>query len=89
MLGTRTFGRGASTGCLCSPPDGGQRRRELRVPNAYRVDIRDYGPGIRTEHLLQIFEEYTRDSGVEGYFSSDPTPAKVDLSLADCRESAI
>jgi hypothetical protein len=53
------------------------------------VDIRDYGPGIRTEHLLQIFEEYTRDSGVEGYFSSDPTPAKVDLSLADCRESAI
>ena len=31
--------------------------------NAYRVDIRDSGPGIIPEHVDEIFEEYTSSSG--------------------------
>ena len=31
--------------------------------NAYRVDIRDSGPGLLAEHLIEIFEQYTSYSG--------------------------
>jgi signal transduction histidine kinase len=34
-------------------------------PKAYRVDIRDTGPGILTEHLETVFEEYTSYGGPE------------------------
>jgi len=43
----------------------GYNRRflDLRVPNSYRVNIRDSGPGIPPEDLDRIFEEYTSYSG--------------------------
>ena len=40
------------------------RRGKLTVvPNSYRVDIRDSGPGIPAMHVVKIFEEYTSYSG--------------------------
>lgn len=44
--------------------NGGERRQSnTRAANAYRVDIRDSGPGIPPELLERIFEEYTSYSG--------------------------
>ena len=40
-----------------------RRTTDLHTPNSFRVDIRDSGPGISTEHLDSIFEEYTSYSG--------------------------
>src|SRR5262249_6414578 len=40
-----------------------QRRHTLNEPNAYRIDIRDSGAPIPSEHLEQIFEEYTSYAG--------------------------
>jgi signal transduction histidine kinase len=40
-----------------------RRLLDVRAPNAYRVDIRDSGPGIPPEDLDRIFEEYTSYSG--------------------------
>jgi len=40
-----------------------RRRANLRVPNAYRVDICNSGPLIPPEHLGRIFEEYTSYTG--------------------------
>jgi len=34
-------------------------------PKAYRVDVSNTGPGILTEHLESVFEEYTSYSGPE------------------------
>jgi signal transduction histidine kinase len=34
-------------------------------PNGYRLDVIDTGPGILTEHLESVFEEYTSYSGPE------------------------
>jgi two-component system sensor histidine kinase KdpD len=34
-------------------------------PKAYRVDVSNTGPGILTEHLESVFEEYTSYSGSE------------------------
>jgi signal transduction histidine kinase len=48
---------------LLAPAALERRSRDVRVPNAYRVDIRDSGPGIPPEHLSRIFEEYTRYHG--------------------------
>jgi signal transduction histidine kinase len=36
-----------------------RRRSHVPAPNAYRIDIRDAGAGVRPEHLENIFEEYT------------------------------
>jgi signal transduction histidine kinase len=41
-------------------PLGAERRHStVRMPNCYRIDIRDTGTPIATEHLQCIFEEYT------------------------------
>ena len=37
--------------------------RDERIPNAYRVDIRDTGSGIPATHLTNVFEEYTSYAG--------------------------
>jgi signal transduction histidine kinase len=55
-----------------------RRLRSLRAPNAYRVDIRDTGPGIPPEHLDGIFEEYTQYHGPEDRSGGG-------LGLAICR----
>lgn len=36
-----------------------------QVPNSFRLDICDSGPGIPVEHLDSIFEQYTRYSGTQ------------------------
>jgi signal transduction histidine kinase len=58
----------------------GERRRTEngRVPNSYRIDIRDTGPGIPPDRLSHIFEEYTSYSGPQ-----DRTGGG--LGLAICR----
>lgn len=43
--------------------DAERRKANKRAANAYRVDIRDSGPGIPSELLERIFEEYTSYSG--------------------------
>jgi signal transduction histidine kinase len=43
-----------------SNSNGTQR---THIPNAYRIDVRDSGSGIPSEHLESIFEEYTSYSG--------------------------
>jgi signal transduction histidine kinase len=55
-------------------------RRSRNIPhfNAYRVDIRDSGPGVPAEHLDSIFEPYTSYCG-----SRDR--AGAGLGLAICR----
>src|SRR5579871_2143614 len=40
-----------------------RRLERSRTLNAYRVDIKDSGPGVPPEHLDRIFEEYTSYSG--------------------------
>jgi signal transduction histidine kinase len=40
-----------------------RRRKQVEIPNCFRVDIRDSGPGIPAVHLSKIFEEYTSYSG--------------------------
>jgi signal transduction histidine kinase len=52
------------TRCLADSGRPVDRRMvETRLPNAFRVDIRDSGPGILRSHLDKIFEEYTSYSG--------------------------
>jgi signal transduction histidine kinase len=40
-----------------------RRRTSTAAPNAYRVDVRDSGPGIPPVNLRRIFEEYTSYGG--------------------------
>lgn len=40
-----------------------RRKRSHHAPNAYRVDIRDSGPGVAPEYIDKIFEEFTSFSG--------------------------
>jgi len=40
-----------------------RRADTLREPNAFRVEVRDSGPGIPAERLDKIFEEYTSYAG--------------------------
>jgi signal transduction histidine kinase len=48
-------------------PDRRQETQGLSSgsPKAYRIDVSDTGPGILTEHLESVFEEYTSYSGPE------------------------
>jgi signal transduction histidine kinase len=52
-----------------------RRKLSSDEPNAYRVDIRDNGPGIPPEHRERIFEEYTT-------FTSGKSRAGSGLGLA-------
>ena len=60
------------------PADSERRVRDVRTPNAYRVDIVDSGPGISTEHFKSIFEEYVSYSGGQDR-------SRGGLGLAICR----
>lgn len=55
-----------------------RRQRETSLPNSYRIDIRDNGPGVPPHLLEEIFEEYTSYSG-----SQDRSGGG--LGLAICR----
>jgi signal transduction histidine kinase len=55
-----------------------RRAAAVRTPNSYRVDIRDTGPGVPSDRLNNIFEEYTSYSG-----SQDRSGGG--LGLAICR----
>lgn len=55
-----------------------RRIRDSRAPNAFRIDIKDSGPGIPANRLDRIFEEYTSYSG-----GQDRSGAG--LGLAICR----
>ncbi len=43
--------------------NGERRTARLQAPNSFRVDICDSGPGVPSENLDKIFEEYTSYSG--------------------------
>jgi signal transduction histidine kinase len=55
-----------------------RRRNQVRLPNAYRIDVQDTGPGIPPDRLEEVFEEYT------SYFGSNNRPGGG-LGLAICR----
>jgi len=55
-----------------------RRVESLRSPNAYRIDIKDTGPGIPPDCLSHIFEEYTS-------YSSSQDRSGGGLGLAICR----
>jgi two-component system clock-associated histidine kinase SasA len=69
----RRVGRGAPIN-----PSLDRRVRQVNDPNAFRVDIRDSGPGIPRSHVEKIFEEYTSYSGGEDRSGGG-------LGLAICR----
>jgi signal transduction histidine kinase len=43
--------------------NGERRISSLQVPNSFRIDICDSGPGVPVENLEKIFEEYTSYAG--------------------------
>ena len=45
------------------PAAAERRRHNIPEPNTYRIDIRDSGNAIPTEHIDHIFEEYTSYAG--------------------------
>lgn len=55
-----------------------RRLGQSQPPNAYRVDIRDCGPGVPAAHLNSIFEPYTSYAGSQDRAGSG-------LGLAICR----
>jgi signal transduction histidine kinase len=55
-----------------------RRMRQVNDPNAFRVDVRDSGPGIPASHVEKIFEGHT------SYFSGDDRSGGG-LGLAICR----
>ena len=57
----------------------GERRTDnIRLPNSYRIDIRDTGPGIPANRLDHIFEEYISYAGPQDRSGGG-------LGLAICR----
>ncbi len=54
-----------------------RRRRDSRLPNCYRLNIRDTGPGISKEHLPHIFEEYASYNG-----ATDRSGAGLGLAIS-------
>lgn len=62
----------------------GERRADsaspegVRLPNCYRINIRDTGPGIPPDRLSHIFEEYTSYAGPQDRSGGG-------LGLAICR----
>lgn len=57
---------------------GERRADDIRLPNSYRVDIRDTGPGIPPNRLDHIFEEYISYAGPQDRSGGG-------LGLAICR----
>lgn len=57
---------------------GERRAGDIRLPNSYRIDIRDTGPGIPPDRLNHIFEEYISYSGPQDRSGGG-------LGLAICR----
>lgn len=57
---------------------GERRADDIRLPNSYRIDIRDTGPGIPPDRLNHIFEEYISYSGPQDRSGGG-------LGLAICR----
>jgi len=55
-----------------------RRKHRVQLPNSYRIDIRDTGPGIPPDRLNHIFEEYTSYSGPQDRSGGG-------LGLAICR----
>lgn len=55
-----------------------RRRRDIRQPNCYRIDVSDSGPGIPASSASRLFEEYTSYMG-----GSDRSGGG--LGLAICR----
>jgi signal transduction histidine kinase len=55
-----------------------RRRQPSQIPNSYRIDIKDSGPGIAPELREHIFEEYTSYSGPQDRSGGG-------LGLAICR----
>ena len=43
--------------------NGERRTSRQQAPNSFRIDINDSGPGVPSENLEKIFEEYTSYSG--------------------------
>ena len=60
-----------------SPPFE-RRVEDVRLPNSYRIDIKDTGPGIPPDRMSHIFEEYTSYSGPQDRSGGG-------LGLAICR----
>ncbi len=56
-----------------------RRGTSSRQQNAYRVEVRDSGPGVAPGDLERIFEEYTSDS-------SGSDRSRAGLGLAICRQ---
>lgn len=61
-----------------NPNPDDRRQQTTSVPNSYRIDVVDQGPGVRPEHLESVFEEYT------SYFGSHDRSGGG-LGLAICR----
>lgn len=57
---------------------GERRADDVRLPNSYRIDIKDTGPGIPPNRLDHIFEEYISYSGPQDRSGGG-------LGLAICR----
>jgi signal transduction histidine kinase len=57
---------------------GERRADDIRLPNSYRVDIKDTGPGIPANRLDHIFEEYISYAGPQDRSGGG-------LGLAICR----
>ncbi|MGH9436548.1 MAG: sensor histidine kinase [Terriglobia bacterium] len=62
IRGYRCFTERRAANVSC-PVASDRRMLNLRVENAYRVDIADSGPGVSPEHVASIFEEYVSYSG--------------------------
>ncbi len=77
VRGYRYFWDRRAANVFC-PAESDRRAGQANVPNAYRVDIEDSGPGISPEHLKLIFEEYVSYSGGQDR-------SRGGLGLAICR----
>ena len=56
-----------------------RRRGSLQEPNAYRIEVRDSGPGIPPENLARIFDEFTSESAKTDF-------SRGGLGLSICRQ---
>ena len=65
---------------MTEPQEFPDRRRSTSCdPNAYRIEVRDSGPGIPSGELERIFEEYTTASSSNDW-------SRAGLGLAICHE---